>query len=89
MCREIICRCEEITKDEIERVIEEGAETANEVKRFTRAGMGLCQGRTCRGLVEKIIQEKTGFESENILPATYRHPVRPIQISDIGENTIE
>ena len=44
----IICRCEEITEDEIIKSINDGASTVDEVKKFTRAGMGLCQGRTCR-----------------------------------------
>jgi NAD(P)H-nitrite reductase large subunit len=39
----IICRCEEITKGEILEAMEMGADTLNEVKRLTRAGMGLCQ----------------------------------------------
>ncbi|TCT16100.1 BFD-like [2Fe-2S] binding protein [Natranaerovirga pectinivora] len=84
MCNEIICRCEEITKEEIEKVIEDGAQTANEIKRFTRAGMGLCQGRTCRGLVERLIKEKTGIEPQNIVPSGYRQPVRPIKIGQLG-----
>jgi NAD(P)H-nitrite reductase large subunit len=82
MCDEIICRCEEITKNEIEKAIQEGAESPNEIKRFTRAGMGLCQGRTCRGLIEKILQEKAGLKPQNIIPSTYRQPVRPIQIDN-------
>ena len=84
MCNEIICRCEEITKEEIEKVIEDGEKTANEIKRFTRAGMGLCQGRTCRGLIEKLIREKTGIESKEIIPSGYRQPVRPIKIGQLG-----
>lgn len=60
---ELICRCEEVSREEIEKAIEDGAVTANEVKRFTRAGMGLCQGRTCRRLVERILSEKPEFLS--------------------------
>ena len=32
---EIICRCQEVTRGEIERAIEMGATTMNELKRFT------------------------------------------------------
>lgn len=77
---EIICRCEEITRVEIEKAISEGATTVNEIKRWTRAGMGLCQGRTCRRLVERILAEKTGKSLAEIHPSTYRQPVRPIKM---------
>jgi NAD(P)H-nitrite reductase large subunit len=79
MCDEIICRCEEVTRSEIEAAIEDGAVTMNELKRFTRAGMGLCQGRTCRRLTERILAEKTGVPLGEIAPSTFRQPVRPVK----------
>ena len=42
----IICRCEEITYGEIKQAIRDGATTLDGIKRVTRAGKGLCQGRT-------------------------------------------
>lgn len=77
----IICRCEEIYRSEIIKAIQAGARTANEVKRFTGAGMGLCQGRTCRKQIEAIIAQETGTAPEQIEPASYRMPVRPVTIS--------
>lgn len=44
----IVCRCEEITKGEIRRAIYDGMYTVNEVKRYIRPGMGLCQGTYMR-----------------------------------------
>lgn len=83
----IICRCQEITKYEIEKAIEDGATTIDGVKRRTRAGMGLCQGKTCQKLVAKIISEKTGKSISEILPPTFRVPVRPIKIDFVaGDN---
>lgn len=81
MCDNLICRCEEVTEKEIEEAIENGATTMDEVKRFTRAGMGLCQGRTCRRLVERILAKKTGMDLKDIKPSNYRQPVRPVKIS--------
>ena len=43
----IVCRCEAITKGEIRRAIHEGMYTMTELRRYLRAGMGLCQGNTC------------------------------------------
>lgn len=81
----IICRCEEVTRKEIEDAIADGATGMNEVKRCTRAGMGLCQGRTCRKQVEKILSEKTGKGLKDIKPSRYRQPVRPVKMEVLTE----
>ena len=55
----IICRCEEVTAGEIREACHCGASSVDGVKRMTRAGKGLCQGRTCRCLVESIVAQET------------------------------
>lgn len=80
----IICRCQEVTKQEILDAIADGAVTVDGVKRRTRAGMGLCQGKTCQRLVAKLIAEQTGKPMAEILPPTSRMPVRPVKIGIIG-----
>ncbi len=72
----IICRCEEITKAEIKEVIGLGVTRMNEVKRLTRAGMGLCQGKTCGRLVAGILASETGQPLQEIKPSTSRPPTR-------------
>jgi len=80
----IICRCEEVTKGEIRDVIRQGAQTADEVKRLTRAGMGLCQGKTCRRLVNRVLAEETCRDIAEITPSSFRPPVRPIELGFFG-----
>ena len=80
----IICRCQEVTRQEILDAIEQGATTVDGVKRRTRAGMALCQGKTCERLVAKIISQETGIPMEQILPQTKRMPVRPVKIGILG-----
>ncbi len=80
-----ICRCEEVTVQELEEAIHNGATIADEVKRFTRAGMGLCQGRTCRKSVERLIAQHTGKELKDITPSKYRHPVRTVKMGAFEE----
>jgi NAD(P)H-nitrite reductase large subunit len=84
----IICRCEEVTRQEILQAIEEGCETVTWVKRKTRAGMGLCQGKTCSHLVARLIAQETEREAAEIWPDTQRPPMRPIPL-DIVEETEE
>ena len=78
----IICRCEEITLAEIKKAIREGAETADEVKRMTRAGMGLCQSKTCYNLIAQIIRQETNKEIREIPPFTIRPPLRPVRVKN-------
>jgi bacterioferritin-associated ferredoxin len=75
-----VCRCEEVTREELEEAIRDGAVTMNELKRWTRAGMGLCQGKTCSKTVMAMLAQKTGKPLSEIKPATYRNPVRPMPI---------
>jgi NAD(P)H-nitrite reductase large subunit len=76
----LVCRCEEVTYEEVEEAIGLGLETVNEVKRATRAGFGLCQGRTCSRLIQNILVSKTGLSHSEIKPGTSRPPVRPIPV---------
>ena len=75
-----ICRCEEITIEEVEQAIKNGATTLDGIKKRTHAGMGLCQGRTCRKLITNML---TGIKDPaDILPPTSRPPVRTAKISE-------
>ena len=82
---QLICRCEELTREDIERAIKEGATTVDGVKRATRAGMGLCQGKSCERLVARIISEKTGKPLSELFPATHRAPVRPVLMGVVAK----
>lgn len=82
--RVYICRCNEVSEDEVRQAVREGARTVAAVKLATRAGMGLCQGRTCRRLVSRIIAEETGQTPADILPATSRPPVRTLSLDAIA-----
>ena len=46
----IICRCREVTEEEIVQAVRDGASTVDGVKRRTKACMGLCQERHAEGL---------------------------------------
>jgi NAD(P)H-nitrite reductase large subunit len=81
----IICRCEEVVKKEIIEAIKSGVTTVEGIKRRTRAGMGLCQGRTCRRLVARLIAENADKNLSEILPARFRPPVKPIKIETLAE----
>ena len=75
-----ICRCEEVTEAEIKEAINLGVTTINEVKRLTRAGMGLCQGKICWRLVMSLLSQETGRPPSELMPPTSRPPTRPVSL---------
>lgn len=76
----IICRCEEVTLGEIRRAIQAGARDVDAVKRMTRAGMGLCQSKSCYDLIANMIHSETNIPYSQLQPFTVRPPVRPVQV---------
>ncbi len=81
----IVCRCEEITVGEILEAIANGARDVDAVKRMTRAGMGLCQGKTCGRLVANILARELNRPLSKIKPMTPRIPVRPVPASILSK----
>lgn len=80
----LICRCEEITVGEVRRAIAQGAYDVTGVKRRTRAGMGLCQGRSCERLVQQILRQELKSTPEEIGASTPRPPVKPITFGSLA-----
>jgi len=76
----IICRCEDITLEEIRKLIAEGYQTIDEIKRVSRAGMGPCQGRTCRMLIAQELARAYGVSVDEVLMPTFRPPLKPIKL---------
>jgi NAD(P)H-nitrite reductase large subunit len=85
----IVCRCEEVTVAEIKAAIAEGARDVTGVKRRVRAGMGLCQGRTCEKMVQAILCQELGLTPDQVGHTSYRPPVRPIPFGQLAEGVVE
>jgi NAD(P)H-nitrite reductase large subunit len=81
----IICRCQEVSRAEIFGAVANGARTVDGVKKRTRAGMGLCQGKSCQRLVAGLIAQKTGRALADLTPPAFRAPVRPVKIGIITQ----
>ena len=84
----IICRCEEITKGEIRRAVHDGMWTLTEIRRYLRAGMGLCQGQTCSKLVKGIVAAEQKVSPALINPATSRGPIRPTEMKTLASEVL-
>ena len=81
----IICRCEDLTLGDIQRAIENGCTTLDEIKRLTRCGMGPCQGRTCRPLVAAEISRMLGVPPGEITMTRFRPPTKPIKLKGLAQ----
>ena len=83
----LVCRCEEVTLGDIRQAIADGATTLSGVRRWTRAGMGLCQGRTCRRLVMQELERATGAQPGGVGRETARPPVAPVTLAVLAGET--
>ncbi|MFC1580753.1 NAD(P)/FAD-dependent oxidoreductase [Thermodesulfobacteriota bacterium] len=69
----IVCRCEQVSKAEIQEAIQRGANCMDAIKHLTRAGMGRCQGGFCGNSVLNQLTKAMG--------------VPPGQITKKGKNS--
>lgn len=81
----IICRCEDLTLGRLRHLIDQGYTSVDEIKRISRAGMGQCQGRTCRALIEREIALQTGKGIGDQHETTFRQPSKPVTFAAILE----
>ena len=66
---------------DLRALLGEGAPNPDQVKRLTRAGMGVCQGRRCREQVACLLALSAGCALAEVPPATHRAPVRPLPLA--------
>ncbi len=76
----IVCRCESVKAKDIRAAIQEGYTTPDEVKRFTRCGMGPCQGRMCGSALAEIMAKELGRPMENLPLLKNRQPFAPVSL---------
>ena len=82
-----ICRCEDVTRADIDQAITDGASDINQLKHFTRCGMGPCQGRYCGDIAGELLALGRANSADEIKVDrarakvgcwTARVPVRPV-----------
>lgn len=79
-----VCRCEEIEHAAIIEAIVEGVRTLNDLKRRTRAGMGVCQGVYCLPEIEMLLGDANGMPPEHVAPMTSRPPARLLSLDELA-----
>jgi len=90
----IVCRCEDVYLSDVEDCLS-GVNvnvplSAHELKLQTRAGMGVCQGRTCGPLIHALLRGRAAHASGTaILPEqefspSSNPPVRPMTVAELA-----
>ncbi|HEX3537775.1 MAG TPA: FAD-dependent oxidoreductase [Stellaceae bacterium] len=80
----IACRCEEVTVGRIRAAVRLGAPGPNQLKAFTRCGMGPCQGRICGPIVSAVIAAERGVPIAEIGAYRPRAPYKPITVGAVA-----
>jgi bacterioferritin-associated ferredoxin len=73
----ILCRCEDVTSDDVERAIAAGYEDLEEVKRFTGFGTGPCQGKECLRAVALAMVAASATNGDGLRPLQFPQPPQP------------
>lgn len=84
----IICRCEEVRARDIWSAIADGAATPTEIKVWTAAGMGRCQGRMCGPHLGLMLAKATGVLEPGQGQLSVRPPIKPIELGKLASGIL-
>ena len=77
----VCCRCEDVTRHDLEHAVARGYKDIEEVKRYTGFGTGWCQGKGCVALCARLVVERGGTAGQPITP---RPPYHPMRLGDLA-----
>lgn len=80
----IVCRCEEVTADQVRQTMLLGCTGPNQMKAFLRCGMGPCQGRFCGLTVSELIAEERGVPVAEVGYYRLRFPTKPLTLGELA-----
>jgi sarcosine oxidase subunit beta len=78
-----VCRCEDVTLDEVEEVLAQGFVSIEEVKRMTGLGTGPCQGKECMVRCALLCLDRGG--ADEVTPFTARPPYSPTPLGAFAQ----
>ncbi len=79
------CSKERFAARDAGTLLQDGPFNPDQIKRLTRAGMGVCQGRRCREQVALTLALASGAAVSAIPLASYRAPVRPVSLGVLAD----
>lgn len=85
----IICRCEDVSLEQIENLLKQGYTSFEDLKRLLRVGMGPCQANTCGHLIQREIAKFLGKPVHEIPIHKVRPLVSGVRLKEIAEGSDE
>lgn len=85
----IICRCEDVTLQELHDVLEEGYRTFEDIKRILRVGMGPCQGNSCSLLIQREISKYCNVPLKDVATQVTRPLTTGVKLGAIVERVTD
>jgi thioredoxin reductase/bacterioferritin-associated ferredoxin len=76
----LVCRCEEVTAGAVRSAAQTGCQGMNQLKAYTRCGMGPCQGRMCGPVGIEVLAQARGLPVSAVEPLRTRFPTRPVSV---------
>lgn len=80
----IACRCEEVTAATVLQLARDGCAGPNQMKAYTRCGMGPCQGRFCGLTVTELIAHAQRRRPADVGALHARFPVKPVALAELA-----
>ncbi|HEX9244865.1 MAG TPA: FAD-dependent oxidoreductase [bacterium] len=80
----IFCPCEGVSVGILQAAVDDGARSADELKRRTRCGMGTCQWRRCGAAVMRWLSGTLNVPMGRLPLPNVRAPVRPVPLPAIA-----
>ena len=80
----LVCRCEEVTAQQVIDTVKLGCTGPNQMKSFLRCGMGPCQGRLCGLTVSELIARERRVTPGEVGYYRLRFPIKPIPLGELA-----
>jgi NADPH-dependent 2,4-dienoyl-CoA reductase/sulfur reductase-like enzyme len=80
----LVCRCEEVTAGQVRAAAAAGCQGMNQLKAYTRCGMGPCQGRLCGPVAIEVLAAARNVPVSRIEPLRTRFPTKPVTVGELA-----
>lgn len=84
MGKTIVCRCEDVTLEDLEHAFAKGFRDIESLKRFTGLATGFCQGKCCLVHAARFLADLRGGDDTVPDPIRTRPPLHPTPIAALA-----
>lgn len=79
----IVCRCEDVTLEDLQEAFQAGFRDLESLKRFAGFGTGFCQGKSCVCHAARFLASVKGGDDVVSDPPRTRPPLRPTPMASL------